>query len=225
MKSKFLKQAGDWAVLNIIVPAFIFILKVISMTFSYIVINGEGLTPLQNKKIQVIYAYWHRGNFGPVLYYRNTGVASLVSSSLDGEIATRIVNAFGFKTARGSTFRGAAAGLMEIKRMAEQGMDIAINTDGPRGPEKSVGNGTLYLSKLTGLPIVPFGFFCDKKIRLKSWDKTIIIMPFAKCLFKFGEPVTVPPDADDETIEKYRALVYEQLLRLNADCEAYFGAK
>jgi hypothetical protein len=148
-----------------------------------------------------------------------------VSSSLDGEIAARIVNAFGFKTARGSTFRGAAAGLMEIKRMAEQGMDVAMNTDGPRGPEKSVGNGTLYLSKLTGLPIVPFGFFCDKKLRLKSWDKTIIIMPFAKCLFKFGQPVTVPPDADNETIEKYRALVSDQLLRLNADCEAYFGGK
>ena len=225
MKSKFMKQAEEWAIMNIALPFFTLILKLFALTYSFKVIGGENTTPYKNKKGTYIYAFWHRGLIAPVCYYRNLGIATLVSVSRDGEIAARIAGKFGFKIARGSTFRGATAGLMEIQKMAEAGSDIAMNTDGPRGPEKSVGNGALYLSKLTGLPIIPFGFYCDKKIRLKSWDRTIIMLPFSKNLFKFGGPMTVPSGASDSDIEQYRAFLSEQLMTLNSECEAYFGNK
>ncbi|MEI7541763.1 MAG: lysophospholipid acyltransferase family protein [bacterium] len=225
MKSKFVKSLEHWAIMNLALPLFITVLKLLTFTYSFKVVGGENTTPYKNKKGTYIYAFWHRGLIAPVCYYRNLNIATLVSVSLDGEIAARIVSNFGFKVARGSTFKGAAAGLMEIKKMAEAGYDIAMNTDGPRGPEKSVGNGTLYLSKLTGLPIIPFGFYCDKKIRLKSWDKTIIMLPFAKGIFKFGVPLTVPPNATEADMEKCKTLLSEQLFKLNEECEAYFGKK
>lgn len=225
MKIKIPKQAQEWFLLNIVLPIIIFVIKVMSLTYSFKVIGGENTTPYKNKNGRYIYAFWHRGILGPVCYYRNLGIATLISSSRDGEIAARIVKNFGFTAARGSTYKGASSGLMEIKKMAEEGHDIAMNTDGPRGPEKSVGNGSLYLSKLTGLPVIPFGFFCDRKIRLSSWDRTIIMMPFSRGLFKFGEPMTVPSTAAAGEIERCREKLTKELTRLNDECEAYFGNK
>jgi lysophospholipid acyltransferase (LPLAT)-like uncharacterized protein len=225
MKHKFMKKIEDWAIMDVILPFFIVILKLLNLTYSFKTIGGENIAPYENKKRQYIYALWHRGIIAPVCYYRNLKIATLVSVSRDGEIAARIANAFGFITARGSTYKGAASGLMEIKKMAEKGADVAMNTDGPRGPEKSVGNGSIYLSKLTGLPIIPVGFFCDKKVRLKSWDKTIIMLPFSKGVFKFGTPITVPFDASTSDMDKYRLLLSAQLMQVNNDCEAYFGNK
>jgi lysophospholipid acyltransferase (LPLAT)-like uncharacterized protein len=223
MKSRAMKAFEDWAIMNVLLPVFIFFLKAIALTYSFKVIGGEGTVPYKNKDSNYIYAFWHRGLIAPVIFYRNLGVVSLASMSKDGEIAARVAQSFGFKIARGSTFKGAAQGLMEIKKLMDTGLDASMNTDGPRGPEKTVSNGSLYLSKLTGRPIIPFGFYCDKMVRLRSWDKTIIMLPFSKGLFKFGDPISVPMDAGKDEIEKYRDILSRELIRLNTDCEEYFG--
>jgi lysophospholipid acyltransferase (LPLAT)-like uncharacterized protein len=101
----------------------------------------------------------------------------------------------------------------------EQGYDAAITTDGPRGPIGTVNKGVIYLAKLTGKRIVPVAFACDKKIRLRSWDKFEIPLPFAKGGFYFCEPVAVAADISDEGIEKLKQELTDRLREVNEKCE------
>ena len=218
-----MKKIKEWLLLNIVLPAGTLIFKGLAATFSFKELNGAGISPYQNKKRQYIYIFWHSILLAPVCYYRNRGIVSLVSLSKDGEIATRVAESFGFVIARGSSFKGAAKGLLELKKLAEEGRDITINTDGPRGPAGSVGKGAIYLAKLTGLPVVPFGFAWGSRIRLTSWDRFQVPMPFSKGIFKFGNPVEIAPDVSDADAEIIRKNLEAELKILNNDCEAHFG--
>jgi len=43
------------------------------------------------------------------------------------------------------------------------------------------------------------------QITLKSWDRFIIPMPFARCVVRLGTPVRVPAGADETMRERVRA--------------------
>jgi lysophospholipid acyltransferase (LPLAT)-like uncharacterized protein len=217
-----MKKLTDWFMLNAALPFCIAVFKAVAFTFTFKVIGGENTTPLKGKDKNYIYAFWHCGLIAPVVYYRNLGIVSLVSMSKDGEIAARVAESFGFKAARGSTFKGAARSLNELKDLLEKGYDVAMNTDGPRGPAENVANGVLYLSKLTGRRIVPFGVNWNHMVRLTSWDRFMIPLPFAKCVFKFGEPVLVQPDSSGEIIQGQRQLLIAELKKLNKECGEEF---
>ena len=47
--------------------------------------------------------------------------------------------------------------------------------------------------------------------RIGSWDKTIVPLPFSRIAFAFTEPLFVPPDADDATVEATRAELTRRL--------------
>jgi lysophospholipid acyltransferase (LPLAT)-like uncharacterized protein len=220
-----MKKFTDWLLMNVALPLIIVMLKLLSLTYSYKVIGGENVAPYQDKKGTFIYAFWHCGLIAPVLYYRNQGVVSLVSLSKDGEIAARVARSFGFVIQRGSTFKGAARGLKELKDLLDGGHDVAMNTDGPRGPAENVAGGVIYLAKLTGKPVVPFGSDWDRKIRLRSWDRFMIPLLFAKCVFKFGTPVYVSGDATGDEIEAARQAMIVELKKLNRECGEEIAGK
>jgi lysophospholipid acyltransferase (LPLAT)-like uncharacterized protein len=52
---------------------------------------------------------------------------------------------------------------------------------------------------------------------LKSWDHFQIPKPFSKLTMVVGEPITVPPDADEETIERYRQQAEKALMAITVD--------
>jgi lysophospholipid acyltransferase (LPLAT)-like uncharacterized protein len=61
-----------------------------------------------------------------------------------------------------------------------------------------VQEGIMSLAQLTGLPVVPFSYNLQWKIRLKSWDRFQIPLPFSKCEMNVGHPIHVPRDVTDE---------------------------
>ena len=88
-------------------------------------------------KQPIIFSLWH-GHLLPLLYHhRGEGVTVLISEHGDGEIIARIAERLGFRTVRGSTSRGAARALLGRRACVEQGGDLAITPDGPRGPARS----------------------------------------------------------------------------------------
>jgi len=72
----------------------------------------------------------------------------------------------------------------------------------------------VWLAKATGNPIVPFHIEADRHWTLKSWDRTQIPKPFATMAIAIGQPLEVPPDADDERLELARATLDQRLLGL-----------
>jgi lysophospholipid acyltransferase (LPLAT)-like uncharacterized protein len=70
----------------------------------------------------------------------------------------------------------------------ERDYSIVITPDGPRGPVYQIQEGIIHLAQLTGRPIIPISNFTRWKIRLRSWDRFQIPLPFARC-----QPTTANP--------------------------------
>ena len=96
------------------------------------------------------------------------------------------------------------------------GKPAAFTLDGPRGPAQVAQPGAVWLAKATGNPIVPFHIESSRHWTLKSWDRTQIPKPFADVGIAIGDPIEVPPDADDALLEQTRVLLETRLRALEA---------
>jgi lysophospholipid acyltransferase (LPLAT)-like uncharacterized protein len=148
---------------------------------------------------------------------RGKGLAALISASKDGAFLAAILERFQVQPVRGSSSRRGPQALLELTSWAERGYDLAITPDGPRGPRYVVQEGVMSVAQLTGLPIVPFGFFLHRKIRLKSWDEFQIPLPFSRCDLSLGEPIYVPREATDAQREEIRRRLEQTLKTISRD--------
>ena len=144
----------------------------------------------------------------------------MVSSSQDGEIISRAANAMGVETVRGSKTRGCAKASLElIKRMKDEDINGALTIDGPKGPNRIVKKGIIEIAKMADVPIVPAVWWSPQKtfIKFNSWDNFRFPLIGTKLVMLFGEPIYVPKNPDDETIEKIRKKVEDNLNNLYID--------
>lgn len=189
------------------------VLTALMRTFRY-TWNDRGGMIQKDTNEPAIFAIWHnrlslcmeaysvysRGRNG-------AGLAAMVSASKDGGFLAEILERFRVQPVRGSSSRRGPQALLELTTWAERGYDIAITPDGPRGPCYLVQDGVMVLAQLTGLRIIPVSYNVQWKIRLKSWDRFQIPIPFSKCEMNSGAPIRVPRDATDEE----RAVLRQQL--------------
>ena len=158
-----------------------------------------------------IYATWHNRLALCLIAYEHAkrdhptqGMAAMVSASKDGAFLAGILQCFGVEPVRGSSSRRGPQALLELTTWAERGYDLAITPDGPRGPCYVVQDGVMSLAQITGLPIVPFSFSLNWKIRVKSWDRFQIPLPFSRCDMVIGKQFRIPREATDAERETLR---------------------
>lgn len=172
-----------------------------------------------------IYCVWHNrlalcmtAYFGYVKKHNRTpGLAAMVSASRDGGFLTGILECFNVQPVRGSSSRRGPQALLELTTWAERGYDLAITPDGPRGPLYVVQDGVMSLAQLTGFPIVPVSYHVNWKIRVKSWDRFQIPLPFSRCEMIYEKPVFVPREATDAEREKLRLQLETELRAISRD--------
>ena len=186
--------------------------------------NQDFLAP-ENSRQRVIFAVWHnRLAVGLPSYehhvrgrYPERRLAGLVSASRDGGLLARTLELFHIQPVRGSSSRRGPQALLELTRWAEQGCDLAITPDGPRGPRYVVQGGIIAAAQLSGLLIIPVSYHAGWKFALKSWDRFQIPLPFSSCLATAGEALRVPRDADEALREELRAELERRLRALTRD--------
>ena len=144
----------------------------------------------------VIYAFWHGRQFYLVWAYRGRPVSILVSRSRDGAIISRVIRALGMDTVRGSSSRGGARALIELKRLLASGRSIGITPDGPKGPRGRVNPGAIYLARKTGRPIIPVAYSAARRLVFRGWDEYWVPLPFGRAAVAEGAPVTVGRNDD-----------------------------
>ena len=170
---------------------------------------------------KIIFAIWHnRLALALILYRRYVArrdrrhrLVALVSASKDGGFLTAILELFQMQPVRGSSSRRGAQALREMVAWGRRGHDLALTPDGPRGPCYVVQEGVISTAQLTGLPIVPITYHLNWKIRVKSWDRFQIPLPFAVCTVTLGKALRVPRATDAAGREQLR-------LQLEADLRA-----
>jgi lysophospholipid acyltransferase (LPLAT)-like uncharacterized protein len=152
---------------------------------------------------QPIFAFWHGRILPATLFWKDRGIVVITSQNFDGEWIARIIRRFGYGTARGSTSRGGARALVQLRRDLANGHPAAFTIDGPRGPARVAQPGAVFLAGATGHPILPFHIEANRFWTMNSWDRTQVPMPFAQVRVAIGAPIAVP-EADDTTIEAKR---------------------
>ncbi len=167
-----------------------------------------------------IYAMWHSDQFCLYGVENKHEINILISNSSDGDIVNYAVKSMGFKTVRGSSKRGGVKSTLKLVELLGQGESIAIMVDGPNGPLHKVKNGVIRIAKMSGVPIVPVGWYSPGKnfLHLPSWDGMTV--PIGRCdiINVYGKPIYVPQDTSDEKESEYR----EQLRAALEDIEKSF---
>ena len=161
-----------------------------------------------------IFAFWHGRILAATLYFRDRGIVVITSENFDGEWIARIIRRFGYDTARGSTSRGGARALAQLKRDMAAGRPAAFTVDGPRGPARVAQPGAIWLAGATGNPIVPFHIEAASFWTIKSWDRHQVPKPGSDVAIAIGAPIEVPPKADESVIEQLRQQLEHTLRQL-----------
>ena len=98
---------------------------------------------------------------------------------------------------------------------------VAVLVDGPRGPAGVAKPGIAALARHSATPIQPLAFAARPALRLGSWDRTLVPLPFARVVCVFGEPIAPTALEDDGQDEVLAAAVSERLASLAR--EAAYG--
>jgi lysophospholipid acyltransferase (LPLAT)-like uncharacterized protein len=175
-------------------------------------IEPPGVYDRVERQMPAIFAFWHGQHFlTPFIKTRKDHKAKvLISLHRDGEYNAIAAERLGIGTIRGSGDHGSAfnrkggvAAFREMVRTLEENCNVAMTADVPKRA-RVVGLGIIMLARETGRPIMPFAMATSRYIRLNNWDNTTINLPFGRGSLMGIQEVYVPPDADDETMEKLR---------------------
>ncbi len=175
-------------------------LRTLSRSWRLSVENREVLDQ-HDGTVGTLYAMWHGRMILGMPSHRADEFTILVSMSEDGGLAKQVLDWFGYSIIRGSSSRGGARALREMLTELRSGRRVVVTPDGPRGPRHAVNPGLAWMSRASGMPIVPIGMAADRAWRLSSWDACTIAKPFARVGIVYGDPIQVDRRADDEALE------------------------
>ena len=183
-------------------------------------VTTEGFPADQGK---CIFCGWHGRSFIFANFFRGRGYHVVISQSRDGDIQNHIFSKLGYKTIRGSTGRGGARALIESIRALREGGTMAMTPDGPRGPTHVVQGGVMVMALKSGACLIPVGISARPRLLIRSWDRYMVPVPFARALLIFGNPICVPAAADEDCVESCRLLLESEINRLEAESERRMG--
>lgn len=194
--------------------------RTLSATYRCVYLNQKDL-----KSAPSILAFYHQNLVATITAYGpQHSFAVIVSPSRDGEIIAQILKSLGHQTARGSSSRGGAQGLMNMVRLIKQGHPAAITIDGPRGPLHDIKPGVFQLSKLAGAKIYPVICYPEKYWSFKkSWDQFRLPKPFTRIACVVGEPREISRDDDSSSYKKQSEWLYEALQKSEHIAKDFFN--
>lgn len=161
-----------------------------------------------------IYPFWHAHQLTALMHHYQARAAIMVSRSRDGEYIARIAARVGFMPVRGSSSCAGAPAFMAMLRLARAGHPLAITPDGPRGPRHAVNPGVISLAQKSGLPITPMALGLSDFWELPTWDRFRIPKPFAVSYGCWGEPLQVPPEADEHLRRRLAEQLRQRMITL-----------
>ncbi len=196
-------ESGRWLPFLASFPASA-IVRFVGMTNRIQYTGSDYQTLLREKKGPFIFSLWHSRALFPLNYFGKLGVSVLVSQSKDGEYIAQLLKRHRVHPMRGSTSRDGSQGLLGLLHWLKRGHSVAIPPDGPRGPREIVQPGIIHLARLSGIPIIPASFHCTRHMRLNSWDRFVVPLPFGTTHIVSGDPIVIPRDLNRDGVETKR---------------------
>ena len=206
-KARLIATVGGW------------IVKILCSTLRFRVKDPAGFLQMPYT-VKMTGIFWHNRLFIIPWFYSHymsrrdcpRHSKALTSASKDGEILAAFLARFDIGAIRGSSSRRGAVAMLEMVRTAEEGYDIAITPDGPRGPKYQLNPGVVTLAQKANIPILPISVFYSRYWELKSWDAFQIPKPFATVDVTLYPLEKMPETDTPEAFEAQRARI-EKIMR------------
>ena len=159
---------------------------------------------VHDQRVAVIYALWHRHVFFvPLLRrYERRPLAALLSLHRDAQIVGVAARLRGITLVSGSSTRGGARAYRQLLAWLASPASACITPDGPKGPAGTIKPGVIRLAEQSACLVVPVAFTASRMLRINSWDRTIVPLPFGCHRLILGAPLDLaspldgPPKAD-----------------------------
>lgn len=199
--------------------------RTLSLTWRFQIEEPEQMSKKISEKKPIILAHFHGDELALVALTPKYKIATMTSTSKDGELMNTVLRLLGGKTSRGSSTRGGAGALRGLIAHCKNGSNSSIAVDGPKGPIYEVKPGIFELSRLLHSEIYTAGVICDRAWKFpKSWNQTYLPKPFSKInvvwLGPFG-PIEKKQDPRSEDLAKS---LKNQLLDAKSRSAKMFGS-
>ncbi|MEX5598101.1 lysophospholipid acyltransferase family protein [Pseudophaeobacter sp. C1-32P7] len=162
----------------------------------------------------VIFVLWHqRLIMAPYLFDTSLGrICALTSAARAGRLAGQILVRLGFETIPMSSHKRHVALSREVLRRTKEGCSIGIAADGPRGPARISSGVPITWARMTGCRVFTVAFAEKKVLKLPTWDKQMLPLPFSHGVLICQEwQETVPKKPTDDEAEALRQSLEQAL--------------
>ncbi len=143
----------------------------------------------------------------------------IISDHKDGELIATVFAKFGIQASRGSSSKNGAKALLDVIRLAKQGLSPGITPDGPRGPVQIVKPGVAQISGKSNIPVVPVCYASSRYWRLSSWDRFYIPKPFCNGVVVVGEPLFIN---ESESINDFTKRIQRGMDKAQQQADTFF---
>ena len=199
------------------------LIRILGITWRTEIRGARHLDRARGMSDRVIFTFLHGRLLALSWSHRNSNVYVLASEHYDGDLMGKTIEWLGFGHLKGSTTRGGARALRELRSLLSGGYDIALTVDGPKGPRGRVQQGATELSRITASAVLPISNSARGRKLFGSWDRFQVPGPFAKVIVEYGEPLIVTAGTGAEERESLRVELERRLEELTARLDREMG--
>lgn len=142
----------------------------------------------------VVFAAWHEQLALLAHQGGKYHLAVLIATGRDGDLGVGLARGLGVVPLQVDVRRQPLKGLQRLRSALQQGQDVVLFADGPLGPPRKARPGALRLAQSTGSPLLPVAAVTNWGVRLASWDRLYLPLPFARVVVAVGEALPVGAD-------------------------------
>jgi len=176
----------------------------------------------------VALAIYHESALPALMVARGRPLLTVASRSDSGEMIARIIEHFGMSALRGGSSRSRSRRAPVVQQVIEfmrqrPGTLAALTVDGSSGPRRRAKPGVLEVARATGSPIYVAHVHASPCLRLPTWDRTILPLPFSRVTTLITGPMHIPPRPSAEQFEALKAELQQRLDQTAAEAEGGVG--
>jgi len=168
---------------------------------------------------------WHEEVFTVAFGYPYIDIQGHTLASLgeSGEVITRMLELCGYVVFRGGSSSGPTRRRLNVLDEMIHHMKTTprviygITVDGSKGPAYRMKMGGVVIARECNKPIALVRTWYKRSIRLKTWDRMAIPLPFNRIRYYLRGPYLIPEDAHtDEGLARFRLRLENDLIDLAA---------
>lgn len=193
---------------------------------------GQRLNGIAAEYDGAVALLWHEEVFTVAYGYDYLGLRghTLASIGRSGEMIARMLKLCHFVVFRGGTSsresrrrEGVLADMIEHMRNHDQ-VIYGLTVDGSKGPRYRMKTGGIIIARDCGKPVALVRTWYKRHIRLNTWDRMAIPLPFNLIRYYLRGPIFVPDGTSTlEGLERFRQEMEDELIDLARQSYADMG--